>query len=696
MERQTKQDQPYSKKMDDVIQEFMKAHIFENGQLIRYLIEFFGYYLNIPADYSEFNNLGEHYDFHRKMDFETLKGKMSKSDYTDRAVANNKSELKTLAGETVRSFEEILIANFLFLNSINYEYERDYPINTRTESHRQYVPDFYLPDYDIYLEHFGINEEGQTPWLSDIEGEKYVADMEWKRSKHIKHGTTLLETYSFYNKQGVLIEKLQEQLLAKGVKFQEADYLTIFNFVYQEGKDKYFKEFVKLLSNFLGLFKSSGYQEEHFKMFMKQNKSNADNGFLKRRTELFLLLVQPIYCYYQGYLKEIQQIDFTDMINEARDLIQKKNLQFPYRYIIIDEYQDISKNRFGLINAIRKQTDAKVMCVGDDWQSIYRFAGSDLQLFTQFGDYFGAFELMRIEQTYRNSQQLVDVAGKFVMKNQAQLKKALKSNQQNSRPIHLVGYQNDKNSALRLAIERIVKEFGDSAEILLLVRNKYDINFLEEDPEFQVDKTTGQIQYSRYQDVNLFFLTVHKSKGLESDNVILINGENSTTGFPNQMVDDPVLAYVLTEKDQHPFAEERRLFYVALTRTKNCCYILAPEQKMSVFIKELIDDRYATYQLVTKEHSLAQNPKCPKCKTGHLTRRVGKTAFLGCTNYPKCEYQNPSVKILTERRPCPECGDFLVLKNGRFGPYYGCSNKKHGCEKTENVEKTSNIRKSAF
>ncbi|MEK4510148.1 UvrD-helicase domain-containing protein [Paenibacillus sp. FSL K6-2524] len=681
---QAKPDIFDSKQMSNVIQNYMKNHIFEHGQQIRYLIEFFGYYLSIPKDYSEFENLGEYHEFNRNLDFETLKGKMSKAEYSDLAAGQNRTQLKTLAGETVKSFEETLIANFLFLNSVDYEYEREYSLDTRTEYYRQYKPDFYLPDYDLYIEHFGVDEEGGTPWLSEIEEVKYVEGMKWKRQQHMAQGTTLIETYSYYNKQGILLDKLREKLLVKGVKFQEADYSNIFNRVYQQDQDKYFKEFVSLLSTFINLFKSNGNQETQFDVFMEQNKTKPEIPFIKRRTELFLSLVRPIYNYYEDHLQRMHSIDFTDMINQATDIIRKHQLHFPYRYIIIDEYQDISKSRFGLIQAIRERTNAKVMCVGDDWQSIFRFAGSDLQLFTHFGDYFGAFELMKIEQTYRNSQQLVDVAGRFVMRNQAQLKKKLKSSHKNTLPIQILGYQKDKITALRAAIEQIVKDHGKAAEILLLGRTNFDINFLDEEPEFQCNKNKDYIVYTKYRELEISFLTVHKSKGLEKDHVILLNGENSLVGFPNQIADDPVLSWVLTDQDRFSFAEERRLFYVALTRTLNSCYILTSEQKMSVFLKELIEKDKVPYQLVTHEGSISENPKCPKCKTGHLTRRLGNKTFLGCTNYPGCDYTNSYVEILKKTKPCPKCGGYLVYKKGSRGPFYGCTNYKHNCRYTEN------------
>ena len=113
------------------------------------------------------------------------------------------------------------------------------------------------------------------------------------------------------------------------------------------------------------------------------------------------------------------------MINEATSIVSSDAVHLPYTYIIIDEYQDISVSRYRLIEAIRKKTGSTILCVGDDWQSIYRFAGSDLSLFTDFERYFGKSALLKIENTYRNSQQLIDIAGRFVMKNKRQIRKNL-------------------------------------------------------------------------------------------------------------------------------------------------------------------------------------------------------------------------------------------------------------------------------
>ncbi|WP_277563858.1 UvrD-helicase domain-containing protein [Cohnella ginsengisoli] len=372
-----------------VLDNYFKDKIFDDGSQIKNLIEFFGYYISIPKDYSEFNNLGEYHDYYKNIDFETLKGKVNKTVFAEQAAGRLAGQKRTINGETVKSFEETLIANFLFLNGVSYEYERMYPFNTADEFHRQYKPDFYLPDYDLYLEHFGVDEHNRTPWLSPVEEQKYLEDMVWKRGIHSEKGTTLIETYSHYNKNGVLLEKLKEKLIAHQVKFREADYQAIFTKIYDiENQDRYFKELVKLINSFLGLFKSNGFGETHFTLFLEENKKSAASAFTKMRTKMFMEMVQPIFIHYQEELRRNKAIDFNDMINMATDYVKAEKIRFDYKYIMIDEYQDISTSRFELIKAIKDQTNAKVMCVGDDWQSIYRFAGSDIQLFTKFGEFF--------------------------------------------------------------------------------------------------------------------------------------------------------------------------------------------------------------------------------------------------------------------------------------------------------------------
>ncbi|MFE7062060.1 UvrD-helicase domain-containing protein [Sutcliffiella sp. NPDC057660] len=673
--------------MDKVVDDYFKTQIFQDKKYLQHLMQFFGYYINIPKSLDEFDNLGDYHEHYKSIDFETLKSKSAKQEYVDKHTKDMATIFNTYGGERVKSLEEFIIANFLFLNGINYEYEKDYPHLTANESYRQYKPDFYLPDYDLYIEHFGVNEKYKAPYLSKMEEEKYIEGMQWKRNLHREHGTTLIETYSFYNKQGNLLKKLESSLKKNRVEFKEINFQELFSVLYDQINDRYFVEFKKLIGTFINLFKSKGYTTSEFIRFSEENKKVQNHRFLQIRNQIFFSLVEPIYGYYQDFLAKTKEIDFNDMINAATDIVKQGKLSFPYKYIIIDEYQDISQSRFNLVNAIRSNTKAKIMCVGDDWQSIYRFAGSDVQLFTKFRDYFGQHKLLRIENTYRNSQELIDIAGKFVMKNPNQYTKDLKSYKTNNYPIRILGFsRNQILLPLFKAIEEIVSLYGPETEIMLLGRNNFDIKILDGNTSFKVS-SNSKVTYFKYPKLKISFLTVHRSKGLEAENVILLNAKNSTVGFPNKISDDPVLNWVLNDSDVFEFAEERRLFYVAVTRTKNTTYILAPESDQSSFVKELRSDYKIDYES-DGEHMFT-NPNCPRCQSGHLLVRENGSGgqFLGCSNYPGCDYTLNNIEVIHEQINCSVCGGYMVRRKGRNGkPFYGCSYYPK-CSNSFNIER---------
>jgi len=657
-----------------IIKEYFEKNVIFDKSQMEDLISYFAYYLNVPKDLEEFDNLGDAYDYQKNIDFQTIRGKISQNQILKEKIAQRKSVKETIKGETVKSIEEVIIANFLFLNGIEYEYESKYPYESSDTYKKHYRPDFYLPAYKIYIEHFGINKEGKTPWLSSIEEEKYIEGIEWKRKTHQEHNTTLIETYSYYNSDGILLEKLKELLTEHNVSFKEADKEKIYMSLYQKASDKYLKEFMALVTTFINLFKSNQFCEETFDVFLKD--ANAiKNPYIKERTVLFIRIVKKVYSYYRDILNEQGEIDFNDMINLATGIIKEDEYKISYRYIIIDEYQDISISRYKLIKAIKDKTSAKIMCVGDDWQSIYRFAGSDIKLFTDFNSYFGYYELMKIEKTYRNSQELINITGNFIMQNKQQIAKELKSEKNVGSPIKPINYSFNKVDAFKKALDEILGSSKNNDTILALGRNNFDIEFLNESKDFVIKKNSEDIQviYKNNTEAKIRFLTVHRSKGLEADNVILINNENELLGFPNKISDDPLLSYVLTDQDHYAYAEERRLFYVALTRTRNNAYLLIPERNPSVFFKEIM--KYSAMENVEGENN-SFTVYCPLCRSGKLVERtngMGKS-FLGCSNYPQCKYTNNNTNILYNQIICIKCGGFMIKKTGQWGPFLGCSN----------------------
>lgn len=333
------------------------------------------------------------------------------------------------------------------------------------------------------------------------------------------------------------------------------------------------KIFIRNILTFIHLFKCGGYKYNYLNKIIKANKFSPNKYF-------YLVIINIIYIY-EKYLEENNENDFDDLIIKATQIIHDKHIKSNYKYIIIDEYQDTSHIRFKLIKEIINNSNSKLMVVGDDFQSIYKFTGCDIDLFTNFRNYFNDGQIMYITNTYRNSQELISIAGDFVMKNKKQIKKKLKSNKHLNKPIILQYYHNIISETEKI-INEIYAKYNN--EILILGRNNNDVYTIIDNITFKLKD--NNIIYLKNKDINIKYLTVHKSKGLESDNVIIINMTNNLLGFPSNIKNDKKLKYVIKE-EKYKYAEERRLFYVALTRTKNYVYLLVPYQKKSPFIKEL-------------------------------------------------------------------------------------------------------------
>jgi len=669
--------------MRQFFEDYFSKNIDNDKEMLQNLISFFAYYLQLPSDLSKFDSLGEVYEHEKSMDLETIRSKYDKASFTEENELKGLQSKLTLKQEKVKSLQEVEIANFLFLHGINYKYEATYPYQDAESYRRAYKPDFYLPDYDIYLEHFGVDENNLCPWLSPVEEEKYVEDMLWKKEWHRKNNTKLLCTYSYYFSKGILLTELEKMLKENGVQFKDVDLVDIFNSVYKNKGKKYFSEFITLCCTFISLFKSNGYEIGDLERLDYKSKQ-YDNNFFRNRLRVFKSIVRKLLVAYNNYLKNSNAFDFADMINLSAKTVKEGYKVHKYRYVIIDEFQDTSVARYRLVKAILDQTGAKLLCVGDDWQSIYRFAGSDISLFTSFEEYFGYTKTMKIEKTYRNSQQLIDEVGRFIMKNPQQIKKNLVSGKKEYQPISFWHYYGEGiSSELRSIMDFLLNRFGSSSSILLLGRTNYDFDVIKDTGLFY-GKDIEHLHYKYSPDTPVSFLTVHRSKGLEADNVVLLNFENSVLGFPNKIADDPMLEIVLSKADEYIYAEERRLLYVALTRTKNKVCILTNGEKPSEFLTDFpISNNVVYMNEIIKDTDT--ETLCPKCKTGHLIRRKNEktgSIFIGCSNYPKCDYTVNSVKAVEDKRRCPRCGGFLTIRPGKYGTFYGCSNYPT-CDYTE-------------
>lgn len=662
-----------------IIEEFFREEVKNRPEDLRLILTYYGLYISDYDYQHKYETKGEYYQDLKNAQMETLKDQLIN-------LSDNTYSLETIKKECVKSYEELAIANWYFINGIDYTYEAPYEIDLSSPEKRQYLPDFKIKKYNIYHEHYGVDKDGKANQYKGEEAVEYVETMRWKQNVHRQYHTTCLETYSYEFYDGTIFEKLERQLKEKGVEFHPLSDEEIYNAVNSIYESRPFKSLIILISTFLSLYKSTYKDESGFEIL--KSKSYYNN-FEKRRASMFLDIVREVYRYYMGYLRKEGKIDFDDMILQAIDSLDKTQC-FKYKYIIVDEFQDISISRMKFLKRLIQQGDSKLFAVGDDWQAIYRFSGCDLGIFLNFDEYFGDSAITRITTTHRNSQELQDIACPFIKKNPEQYDKTIHSERHLEHPVRICYYSEKKYHAFLDVLEEISK-MNPTAHVLILGRNNKDFEDIEMDRRIYIDRkesdeTTTVVKCSDYPHMKLTYSTVHSSKGLEEEYVILISADDGKTGFPNKMEDDPLLNLVLTSKSEFRYAEERRLWYVALTRTKTYTYIISNIKRPSEFVVEIKDQCVVMNpQLVDEERSNAI--ACPRCKSGRLVMRNDKDGkeFYGCSNYPYCTYSISDFMAVKRNKRCKDCGDYLVLRSGKWGRFFGCNSYPH-CKYKEQVK----------
>lgn len=520
-----------------------------------------------------------------------------------------KATFSDMDGKTVyvRSEQEQKICFALSSLSVKFRYEEPYEHPLVDEMHSQYKPDFSIyfeqggETKRIYLEHFGVDEHGLVPiWFAKDRGityeeanQKYNDGITWKKAAHEKFSTKLLTTSSADFHYSDIREKLKTLLEKADVSIQEKTDAELYDMVLPPNS-KHEKAFIRLVVTFVTLIKSSCKSVDEV---LRQTKNAGD----ERSTFIIKNIFQPVYKRYIEELANINQIDFTDAILQATDICRSSH-PVKYDYIIVDEFQDISVDRYNFLKVLREgNPPAKLYCVGDDWQSIYRFSGSDMALFNQFSDYFGQTEINKIETTYRFGEPLVSLSSQFIQRNEAQIKKNIHPfNPQVKTELQFCDYERRDYCNV---IGQLVASIPLDKSVFLLGRYSFDDYYLS----FMYKSVKeGNRFFYIIGDRKIEFLTVHKSKGLEADYVIILQCNKDTYGFPSLVSDDPVLNYVLTKNDQYPYGEERRLFYVAITRAKVKTYILYDRRFPSVFVDEFLHPEKIT------EESYAKHPNANK------------------------------------------------------------------------------------
>jgi DNA helicase-4 len=562
------------------------------------------------------------------------------------SISNNYIKLhRTLSKDTVRSFQEMRIANWLTLQGIEFKYEHqfdEWPSDPWTGGYR---PDFYYPKIDCWHEHFGLNKFGKAPEAWAMSGKKSYEQITTDKISLLEAASVnWFQTTSAQFNDWTWSEEINGSL----VKFGEKP-----NFIgwknYQElAKDTPYSEesIIQLLGVAIKHFKGNRLELSAIEKKITNITHNA-------RFRAFFEIFKPVFNEYQNRLLARKEIDFEDMLLNACDLLESSSYQHSFKVILVDEFQDMSNARAHMVKAILSQSNDIIMfAVGDDWQSIYRFAGADISVMTNFQENFGYTKTTYLSDTFRCNQGIADVATQFILKNPAQLPKTVNATSKSrANSVRVIFHSGNPDSAIYAQLESLNKwAVSKNTVIDVCLMGRY--NFLEP----AIFTALAQIFKDR---INLYFSTIHSSKGLGFDAVIVLGmTDRPGSDFPSAKQDDPVLSIFMPQGDQLEFAEERRLFYVALTRAKKMVSLITPKFEGSSFVRELlktalsnesVSSAIGTQEISNEEKydvpqplNAANQKICPKCRKGRLLPRISKFGpWMVCehTNKGFCDYK---------------------------------------------------------
>lgn len=459
----------------------------------------------------------------------------------------------TLNGDKVRSKSEQYIADWLFRNNIDYEYERKERI-----SKKAFHPDFFIPSANIYLEH-----------VSDLSYPTFWKEMELKKA-----GITCIKTFDKATHNSAVFNQVLDKVI-KGRISKDLSSAAVLHY-HEEfaGFKKELNNFFRSVLDVKGAIKTSNKNIED----IAEAAAKSDH----ERVRLFYQVALPIIKGYYEYCTNKSYLDFDGLIEYSLKLFKeypviKSRYQKQYNYLMIDEFQDVNNQQVDFLKHLVNE-DSQLFCVGDDWQSIYGFRGSEIEYIVNFKEHFKTPEIITLKLNYRSTDHIVKASNEVIKKNRFQVSKDIRAVKKGGPKIE-VNYaevEGETESFIWKKIQYHLQEGIKPEEILVLYRR----TSMKKDVQESLKRSN----------INVQFKTIHGAKGLEAKVVFVLGLNSAPGGFPDPWMQDKIYHIIKKTEYDTLLEEERRLFYVALTRAKKYLYLMSQKGSVSEFVKDIPKD----------------------------------------------------------------------------------------------------------
>jgi len=469
----------------------------------------------------------------------------------------------TLKGECVRSKSERDIADWFYRHNIKYYYEPKLRIKDFN-----FRPDFYIPQANMYLEHVS----DKSYYMKNKEEQFEIA------------GKLCVYTYEAMTEDSNLFNRALDRII-KGRLSDHCSPEVALSF--EEEFRSYHedvKDFVKQVLRVVDMVKVENLSFDDIFAEAQKDQHERIRGFYE--------LAYPLFSKYSHYCINRSYLDFNDMIIRTLALFKnqpeiRQNFQKKYKYVLVDEFQDVNKLQVEFINQLLLP-ESRLFCVGDDWQSIYGFRGSEVDYIINFDRYFDDAKIIKLRLNYRSTENIVCASNEVIRHNKYKVDKEIRASKKSKSKIHVYA-ANNVDDGVRFFVEevkRLLSEGYSHEDILVLYRRSKMFK-----PYYR------QIKNNR---LGIKGKTIHASKGLEARAVFIIGLTEGRGGFPDIWLDDRIFQVVRKAKHDLLLEEERRLFYVALTRAKDELYLITEKGNESSFLGEIPEKYFISFKRGSK------------------------------------------------------------------------------------------------